>query len=311
VTRRPLLALLCLLLCACTALRELVSPAWRELRSGELAILTQGPVEPAEELLRRLRWLGAIAAEVSGLPAPPPRALNVVLFESHDEYVRYSPRPRFAGTHARLGSGSVALVDGSGPWSATARIALHEYTHYFLAQHGTFPAWYEEGLADYLATLRIEDGWIELGQTDPLRMNLLRGRGWMPLLALVSAGKNSPEYEGPSLLGRFHDTAWSLFHYLRLGRPQGRQALTSYLASVRAGKPSAPALEEATGTELLVLQQELARYVARSPLPRERLETRRFRIARPEVVTRLIDASEAAVLRSNLDALRTAQRGGR
>ena len=289
---------------ACAAFDPLGAGGWHEVRSGELVLLTSGEVEPVERLAQRLQWLEPIAEEVSGLGPGAPRPLTLVLFESRAAYLRHAPLPESSGSHARTDSGSLALVDGSGPWRTTVRIALHEYVHYFLACHGDFPTWYEEGLADYLAFLNVSDGSIELGLEDPLRVNLLRGRASMPLPALISGDTASPQYGDAKLLGRFHDTAWSLFHYLRLGRPQGREGLARYLASFQAGVPSPAALEEALGVSLPALQQELAAYVARSPLPSERLEARRFLIARPPVASRRLDPADVSALRFELEQLR-------
>ena len=266
-------------------------------------MLTHGALDPAERLVRRLRWFEGLAREVAGLPGGAPRGLTLVLFQSRSDYLEWVPLEESAGAHARRSAGSLAAVDGSGPWRFTVRTALHEYVHYLLASHGGLPAWYEEGLAEYLAGLRIREGWIELGVEDTLRTNLLRGRAAMPLAVLVGADTTSPEYHDSSLRGRFHDTAWSLFHHLRLGRPLGRQVLSRYLALVRAGEPSAPALEEALGFPLAVLEQELARYVASPPLPLERLELGRFRTKRPPLETRRLEAAEVSALLHELATL--------
>jgi hypothetical protein len=270
----------------------------------EIAVLTDGEITRVEALARRLTWYDPLVAAISGFEPDRSRGLTLVLFQSRDAYRHYAPHPHSSGHYTVASAKSLALIDGSGPWSEMTRIALHEYVHHFLAGRGGFPVWYQEGLAEYLASLRIADGWIELGGADPLRMNLLRGRASMPLPALVAGDTASAYYDDPTLLGRFHDTAWSLFHYLRLGRQHGREGLTLYLEQLHAGMPSVPALEIALGASLATLQQELASYLENEPLPFERLPGERFRIARPRVGVRSLERAEVSALLSELGSLR-------
>jgi hypothetical protein len=150
------------------ALARLLEPAWATTL-GPFALHTDAP---SGRLVDRLRAVGESLPESYsrrfGLTVDGPRGA-VVLYASEGSYRAYAaaadhPALRTARGHAR--AGVAALFVGSEGEELLPALLIHELTHLLngTAIGSNLPAWLEEGLANDLASSRIEpDGRLALG----------------------------------------------------------------------------------------------------------------------------------------------------
>jgi hypothetical protein len=150
----------------------------RSILRDDIEASSLGPFElltdvDDQELLSRLSAVATNLPEAYrqrfGLDPGSAASELVVIFESHDDYLRFeSGEPDIAGTGTRgyTGRGISVLSVGDREVEATVEVLVHELTH--LLNRRVFgmnsPAWVEEGLAEDLAYSRVdENGKLELG----------------------------------------------------------------------------------------------------------------------------------------------------
>ncbi|MGL4541982.1 MAG: hypothetical protein ACRCUI_05690, partial [Polymorphobacter sp.] len=155
--------------------------------------------------------------------------------------------PGFDGFYTATPNTIAAFVDRSRPaqLARAQSVLFHEYAHHFLFahRHGSYPAWYVEGLASYWETARFAGGRASYGNYDTGRAQLLSLRSWMPMALVLGADWQAlPTNEMPM----FYAQSWLAVHYLN-SDPVRADALQRYLAAVTAGAASAPAFAEAFG----------------------------------------------------------------
>jgi Flp pilus assembly protein TadD len=128
----------------------------------------------------------------------------------------------------------------------------HEYTHFIVHNQSRliYPAWFDEGFAEVLATVKVREGKFEFGQAEEGRMYRLAAGPTLAgsrLVDEVNTFKLSRE-DGQS----FYAQAWGLVHYLTWGRPGTNfgQQMSAYLVSREGGTPPVPAFEEAFGEDV-------------------------------------------------------------
>jgi hypothetical protein len=206
-------------------------------------------LENFEQLLRMLS---------SGEEQPGPK-LHVYFVSGIDDLRVIRPLPDgIAGIYTPSDEGIAAFVDGRAEGRGT-EILFHEYAHHFMAQHmaAAYPAWYVEGFADYLATVRFTRRRIEIGHFSEGRIYQLREGGWLPLDRVLSGGTGGLNGEAMSA---FYAQSWLLVHYF-YSSPERQAAGSRLLGALSRGADPAEAVEAATGLNLQAFTQELRDYL--------------------------------------------------
>jgi len=254
-------------LCACATradrieadFRELALDGWQEVRSRDFVL--SGRVERAEleDLAEDLASFVAVFERVRSARTRDERT------PVHIHLGDYTARRALAVSHFIGGF----IVPGLGRYSSivfegersayTRHTLLHEYTHFLLhrSTHRTIPRWYEEGLAEYLATTRRRGDVVSFGTAIRARIDTLTrlddyDLGWV-------FAEHWPE--NPSLGGHAYGLAWALTHYL-YSQPSLRESLTRYLVLHTQGRSGAEAYASAFGVPVAQLSQGLERHVA-------------------------------------------------
>jgi tetratricopeptide (TPR) repeat protein len=179
------------------------------------------------EGLERTWW--ALASFFQGVfpdRRPPAARLGVLHYRDCDE--------PFGGTsvggYVRAGREFSAAVICEQRSAWRDEVIAHELTHLFNAYYiGRTPRWLNEGLAEYLSTLRVGDGTIELGRPSVSRM-----RGSPPWRPTVK-GLFADRWRGT--IGGYYAGAWVLVHVL-FDHDALRPRLLAYLKALAAGTPA-------------------------------------------------------------------------
>jgi len=110
------------------------------------------------------------------------------------------------------------------------------------------PLWLGRGLAGVVSNTVVRDNFILLGPPIPWHLQRLRSGSRLPLNALVTVTRSSPEYtQGDRLMG-FDAQSWAFVHYLMFGQEgRLRPKLDQLLALINRGTDPAIALKEAIG----------------------------------------------------------------
>ncbi|MCZ6889554.1 MAG: hypothetical protein O7H39_13750 [Gammaproteobacteria bacterium] len=219
------------------------------------------------------------ASEVSEAP------LKVIAFRSEKDFVRVFAHPQIAGfMQPSLHEHLLTFGPDTGGRDIE-RIAFHEYTHYLIRgrQAINYPIWYEEGFANFLATMRVDYvGQVIVGEA-PVRQ--LRSAAKQRNLRLAQVVD-----ERYSLVWSRHDLpdvyqkAWGFVHFLQHSHLADGSNYSAQLATVLArvdrGESTRSAMESVYGTDLTTLERELNEY-----LKRRRLPTRRLAVSQASVET--------------------------
>lgn len=252
-------------------LGALVAPAgasaadWHEASTAHFVVYSEQDPAKLEKFASRLERFDAAVRFLRGLPDDPVGKANrvtVYVVDAISDVERLSFRYA-AGFYIPRAGGSLAVVPRKAGASdaddlSAQAILLHEYTHHMFwsqSPNAVYPAWYIEGYAETLATVRFyDDGAIDYGRPPQYRGYGLMAGNALPIQKLLVADTlELTDEQRDGLYGR----GWLLSHYLLLsGNRKGQ--LAAYLGGINAGKPP---LEAANAFgDLRALDRELERY---------------------------------------------------
>ena len=268
---------------------------WIRVETEHFQLISGASAADSIEIAERLELLRAVLTLV-GLQAnlTPRVPLLVYVFADAGAYARFQPRTDFAGfmlprTHRNF------LVVQANAEADAGSMALHEYVHFVLRNGAAtrYPAWYDEGLAEFLSTVSMQDGKVVIGTIPPGREQWLLYGNPLSLRQMMGA---DDVYDGsPRSPRRFFAQSWSLMHFFhvadRVGFPKRRAPLTHYIARLNRGEAPDDACREAFGMDFEALDKEYMQYLAKGLLPYlgvspERLavsqQVRKMRLPEPE-----------------------------
>ena len=171
------------------------------------------------------------------------------------------------------------------------------------------PRWYDEGLAEFLATLRVRDGEVRIGVPNRRRLAQLRMRDARLMGIGQVLGTSAVEALPGPRVAEFYALSWALVHWSyarswaqgwpRDGQGPGARnlAIDDYLRRVSRGEPVRAAARAAFGVDVQGLQRRLLEHVDRvRPVPLVKLPAAHFaRLdAAAPVTPRALDGYEAA-----------------
>ena len=251
-------------------LAALLTPAsaraadWYEASTAHFVVYSEQSPAKLQQFASRLERFDAAIRWLRDLPDEPVGKANrvtVYVVDDTGDVAQLSHRYP-AGFYKPRAGGSLAVVPrtaGAAETSLSAQqILLHEYTHHLFwtqSPNAVYPAWYIEGYAETLATVKFyDDGAIDYGRPPQYRgYGLLNGNALPIEKLLVADTLKLTNEQRDGLYGR----GWLLSHYLLLsGKRQGQ--LAAYLNAINAGKPPMEAAK-AFG-DLRELDRELERY---------------------------------------------------
>jgi tetratricopeptide (TPR) repeat protein len=224
---------------------------WMEVHSNHFVVLTDSDVKHGRDVAYRfeqMRYVFGAVMQKSAVNLPVP--LQIIGFRSRAELLQYAPLYQgkpvdMAGFfEASPDRDFIALDLSTDNWST----ALHEYTHALV--HGNFPpvpAWFDEGLAEYFATLKITNNGLEIGNISDANRAALTNMPWMSLEELLLVQTNSDSYNQRQGRAIFYAQSWLLVHYLM--SKQRLPDLFNYLQLTQIKQvPVTDAIQEAFGT---------------------------------------------------------------
>lgn len=238
---------------------ELTTGSWWELRSPRFVLRTDLDRKEAAARLDELESDYRALTEVYELLlegfAAPRHVTQVVVFASCDGFDSIWPGHRgLVGQSAVDGERMVVLCAYD---RSTTPILLHELAHVFNSVFGPIPVWLEEGLAEYLQTLYVDDGKVWVGAVPHSR-----GTGLPSLSRLLSA--SYAQFHGSADEARSYIASRNLVGVF-LGRSEADQRrFVRYLHLLNAGANRSAAWSQTmAGLPMDKLEDDMLRYDTR------------------------------------------------
>ena len=285
---------LCLPSLACVA--PVIDRTWVEVRTPNFVIWSAVDTAQTEELARELEEFIQIVGMFTTIGRFEPRVLTRI-------FLVPGLVPEVGLTSKRLGffleglRENRAIVRTSGSGGRAGQVLYHEYTHFLVHNRDAtqYPAWFDEGFADLLATVEVDGKQVDVGKPDLDRIQSLVHLQWLPYGKIIE-GEDHSSWSGERN-ALFYAQSWALVHYLHWGREDRSfpEDNTRYLRQVEEGRPAREAFEEAFDESLDRLDERIERYLRREmaykrltlkqPLPAAELTSRP--LSREEVAVQL------------------------
>lgn len=217
------------------------------------------------ENLERLREILAITTK--GMDINSPLATYIYVFKNERSYDPYKigrdgkPDRDLIGWFYGTEETNYVTVDASSG-SAPFEVVYHEYLHYFLDNNlPGVPLWFDEGMAEYYSTFRVNGEWGEIGLPLETHLAWLASEPMIPLERLFAVRHSSPEYNDDNRKGTFYAQSWALVHLLMSGDEDRRKRFNRLVNLLGDGVDTKTAVEEALGITVSQLESELTEYV--------------------------------------------------
>lgn len=262
------LSTLVVAICPASA-KELEDRDWIEIRTSNFRIRSVLSEKDSIELARYLELFHAAASLVtntSRLGSPIP--LDVYALRGSRDFDALGI-PAGVGGFFRPGLRSNLIVIGDFGGSSGTIVAMHEYVHFLVDNHGSlnYPRWFHEGFAVYLSAARTYSKKFELGGVPQglreyySRSSFYRSRS-IPIRKILSP--DDEDWQSDTFKFNFYAKAWALVHYLQ-NRPDRdapfRLEMARYVELVESGMSDIEAFEGAFGIATDDLDRAVQRYI--------------------------------------------------
>ena len=258
----PLLLALCsLLFFAGCAAGGLPRKGWTRYQVGEVEFYSGARPARVEKLIEGFSVFRTVLGNlISAESVEPNLPTRVFLFPDHSSYQRYTDHKRSGGVFTtRNGKFTIAL--DAQQESGVPEVLLHEYTHLVVANTGgaRYPAWYQEGYAELMSTVRIVGQDVQVGRVPRHAVSAAAEFSrWIPLEELL-AGDVFRTRGDPTRLHRAYAQAWTAVHYLSIGAPEIE--LDEYLRLTSEGADPVKTLRDTVGLTPHELEGQLRDYI--------------------------------------------------
>lgn len=261
---RILVVVLCLALPSCAA-KSLKESDWLQITTPHYEVVSALGRESTLQLAGDLERMRAAAEFLVGERLRP-ASLRTRVFAFDDRSLTrpFDLRGQPSYFLPTLEGGIIVLRTGGG-WRLDTRWKLrHDYAHHLLRNHQGFRSslWVDEGFAQFLSTLEIDDETATMGVARKDHLLKLRNRLRLSLPRLLQM--HTVEGVSEEERAAFDAEAWALLHYLsfRVGPPiDGAKQRRRYFEMIAAGKPRPQAFAQAFGVEEDDVEKKLFGYV--------------------------------------------------
>lgn len=238
---------------------------WLSVRAKNFHLIGNGSEKDVRRVATKLEQFREVFTRLfQGVKFDTNVPTTVVVFKSKSSYKPFNPGGNAGYFQAGEDVNYITLAtetDDNTPFSTI----YHEYVHLLLNNNASnIPTWFNEGLAEYYSTFRVEDDRkVFLGDFIPEHISLLRQEQLLPLRTLFNVDHYSPYYNEGNKRGIFYAQSWALLHYLLLGNENQRGTqLTRFLQLLGTPTTLDEAFRKAFETTPEALTQELRRYIA-------------------------------------------------
>jgi len=280
-TLAGLLPALLLLLGACVGVPP-EQNAWIEVRSPNFSILTDLDRDRALQLSEDVELFRAVLMKLTNATHFEPRVpTRIFAFGRGRDFHAFVVDRLIGGIFQPGLRENLVALDASGTKGVGAKTVLfHEYTHFVVHNQDQppLPLWYDEGFAEFMGTVRIQEESVFIGAAPMYRRGTAAYGRQLPTDRVLRARG----FEGWSDLdtSMFYLQSWRIVHYLMLGpgkegAPVGER-MARYIQAAERGEDEERAFQAAFGMTFAELQDEVSSYHESDMIPAMAVPRDRF-----------------------------------
>ena len=195
---------------------------------------------------------------------------NVVVFKNKKSYRPFLPKDSkgkadkwIAGFFQPGEDVNYITLSTDGDDEDTYGTIFHEYVHFLLDTNfgkSEIPPWFNEGLAEYYQTFKIEDNKkVYLGNLQENHLYLLQQSDLIPLKNFFEIDNYSLHQNGNHSRSIFYAQAWALMHYLIQSKQS--DSMSKFLTLVMKDVEAEKAFTQAFGSDYETMEKALKKYV--------------------------------------------------
>jgi tetratricopeptide (TPR) repeat protein len=262
------------MVCACALWLACAAPwvdlelePWIEVSSEHFVVLSNADELRVQRLVRDLEVFRSVALDQIRIVEPTERVPTLIFALRDDATFRpFQLGPSVAG-YLIPGLEANYVTANLAPGLGANRVIFHEYVHLLLhnQQKYVFPAWFDEGFAEFLGTLKSDREGVSYGLAPQDRSYWLQEGAYLPLRQIMEA-RSTAEFEDEAG-AMFYAQAWLATHFFlnaHLTSPDFEnrsKQLLRYLVLLDGGSLTEAAFREAFATDFATLDAEMRRYV--------------------------------------------------
>ena len=293
-------SLLLVALAALSCATPVARSGWIRVQTPNFELVSSADESTTAEIADGLELFRASVAFVTGGARVEPRIPTLVyVFGDTPTFERFAPRPDLGGFMLQRPHRNFLVID-AGRREGARTTAYHEYLHFVLRNGAAvpYPAWYDEGLSDFLSTIEERDDDVVVGLIPQARGRWILYGSPLSLRRIMTA-ESTLDWSS-SARSRFYAQSWALTHFLflghRVGFPRRDAELRRYLALLKQGEAPEEACENAFGVSFEELERDYLAYTAEGRMPYTRFARSRLDVPSGRRVTPLPDAERGVLL---------------
>jgi tetratricopeptide (TPR) repeat protein len=198
---------------------DAAEPQWIRVSSSHFAVLTDAGEKKGHEVAYRFEQMRSVFSQLlmkTKLNLPQP--LEIVAFKTDNEYAQIAPlrqgQPISAAGFFLPGEDRNYIVlnlSADDSWRSVA----HEFAHLMLNyNYPPTQSWFDEGFAEYFASIRLDDKQVQLGGDPDSLVELLATAPWQSIPDLFNTRHDTSSYQEGTHHTLFHAQSWMVMHYL-------------------------------------------------------------------------------------------------
>ncbi|WGO99618.1 hypothetical protein QFX18_06015 [Saccharophagus degradans] len=261
-------------------LEKLVKDDWIEVKTDNFTVVTDMKAKKARKLVNDLEQFRYFITVTLGKELASDTPLVVLAISSRKNFKRLDLPEMWAGVFQTGIRGDMAIANVTNYSSSKKnkswgnQVLMHEYVHFAarsISSGSFYPLWYNEGVAEYLATFRLEGNgkFVTIGSMDVIgnRMYAIQNRAGSgfekvdveDLFKTTRINMSWRRHESGKqkrkdgeTASKFYARAMITYHYLKSSVELGDQ-LGKYLQYINQGKP----VDEAFSRSFNVTYEEM------------------------------------------------------
>lgn len=244
---------------------EILDEQWLQLDSNHFTVYSSLNEEKSREIVLNLEAFRRATLALTNIHQAKPRVPTKIYLVEKSHLSDFNLSRRIAG-YIQPGVDQNVIFVSHAPSFDGSTVIYHEYVHFLLRNHSAqrYPLWYDEGFAEYLASVKVTDKHFQVGQfAEHRRVSFSRG-SWMNVRSVIKPIKM--QTWSAQKVGQFYANAWLLVHFLNNHpdfKGQLSTGLNKYLQLENQGVDSIEAFETAFSIKVSRLNSMLKRYLRR------------------------------------------------
>ncbi|WP_299977912.1 DUF1570 domain-containing protein [uncultured Pseudoteredinibacter sp.] len=244
---------------------ELLEEDWLRIESNHFTVYSALGEKKSREIVLNLEAFRRAALALTNIHQAKPRVPTKIYLVKKSHLSELDISRNIAG-YIRPEVDKNTIFVSHSPRFDGSTVIYHEYVHFLLRNHSQqrYPRWYDEGFAEYLASVKTTDKHFQVGQIAEHRLSSLQYGDWLNVRSVINPIKM--DQWSDEKYSQFYANAWLLVHFLN-NHPdfKGRlsESLSKYFKLKNQGVDNIDAFESAFSIKVSRLNARLKSYFRR------------------------------------------------